>query len=51
MGDGRFKLGIRRNLFPGKVVKHWTGCPIEAVQSPSLEVFKKQLDVTLNAMV
>ncbi|KFO78973.1 hypothetical protein N303_06535, partial [Cuculus canorus] len=37
---GRFKLAIRRNFFPMRVVRHWHSLPREAVAAPSLKVFK-----------
>lgn len=33
-----------------RVIKHWSGL-LEEVESPSLEVFEKQLGVSLSAMV
>ncbi|KFW08974.1 hypothetical protein N326_05970, partial [Eurypyga helias] len=48
---GRFRLDIRRNLFPGRVVKHWHRLPREAVDAPSLEVFKARLDEALSNLV
>lgn len=33
------------------IMKYWNCVPTEVVESPSLDVFKKRLDVTLSAMV
>ncbi|KFM09055.1 hypothetical protein AS27_14865, partial [Aptenodytes forsteri] len=49
--EGRFRLDKRKKFFTMVVVRHWNGLPREAVDTPSLEVFKARLDGALNNLV
>ncbi|KFQ88142.1 hypothetical protein N337_05903, partial [Phoenicopterus ruber ruber] len=49
--EGRFRLDIRRKFFLMRVVRHWDRLPREAVDAPSLEVFKARLDGALSNLV
>ncbi|KFV12060.1 hypothetical protein N340_00333, partial [Tauraco erythrolophus] len=49
--EGRFRLEIREKFFTLRVVRHWHRLPREAVDAPSLEVFKARLDEALGNLV
>lgn len=44
---GRFRLDIKKKFFTGKMVKHWNKPPKEVVESPTLEICRKHVDVEL----
>jgi len=47
----RFGPDIQKNFFTKRAVNHWNRLPREVVQSPSLEGFKRHIDVALRDMV
>ncbi|GAB0190744.1 hypothetical protein GRJ2_001539700 [Grus japonensis] len=49
--EGRFRLDIRKKFFTARVVRHWSRLPREAVDAPSLAVFKARLDGALGNVV
>ena len=51
LGQGRFRLDIRKKFFTQRVVTHWNRLPKEVVDAPSLEAFKARMDVALGSLV
>jgi len=49
--EGGFRLDVRKKFFTVKVLKHWNRLPREAVEAPSLEIFKARLDGTLSNLM
>ena len=43
-------MDIKNNFFSERVVRHWNRLPREAIEWPSLEVFRKHVDVALRNM-
>ncbi|GAB0203879.1 mitochondrial enolase superfamily member 1 [Grus japonensis] len=49
--EGRFRLDVRKRFITVMVVRHWNRLPREAVDAPSLKVFKARLDEALGNLV
>ncbi|KFQ95049.1 hypothetical protein Y956_03503, partial [Nipponia nippon] len=49
--EGRLRLDMRKKYFTMRVARHWNRLPGEAVDAPSLEVFKARLDGALSNLV
>jgi len=51
LGEGRFRLDIRKKFFTVRVVKRCNLLPREVVEAPFLETFKARLDRALSNLV
>ena len=49
--EGRFRLAVRGKFSTTRVVRCWNRLPKEAVDAPSLEMFKVKLDGALGSLV
>ena len=49
--QSKFHLNVRKNFFPLRVMEPWPRLPREAVESPSLEIFKIRLDKVLCSLL
>lgn len=49
--QGRFRLDIKKNFFTVRVIRHWNRLLREVVELPSLEVFKKLVNMSLEDIV
>ena len=51
LGEGRFRLDIRRKFSTQRVVRHCNMLSKEAVDAPFLEMFKARLDGALGNLI
>jgi len=49
--EGRFRLDRRTKFVAMRMVRHWNRLPREAVDAPSLEVFKARLNGAVSNLV
>jgi len=46
----KFHLNLGINVFAVRVIKHWKQFPREAVDSPSMEIFRTGVDMALGSL-
>jgi len=51
LGQGRFRLDMRKHFFTKRVDRHWDRVPGEVLDAPSLSVSERHLDNALNNML
>ena len=49
--QGRFRVDIRKTVFIESIIEYWNRLPSEVVESSSLEVFRRCVDVALRDTV
>ena len=49
--EEKFRLDVRGKFFIHRMVRHWHKPPTEAVDAPSLEMFKSRLDRDLVTLI
>ena len=49
--QGMFRLDNKKNFSTERVIKHWNKLPREEVESPSLKVFIRCVDMAIRDMV
>jgi len=47
----KFRLNMRKNFFPLRLMEPWNRLPREVVESPSLEILKTPLDAVLCSLL
>lgn len=51
MASSCVRLGIRKKFFIERVIKHWYKLPRNMIESPSLEIFKRYIDVAAKGVL